>query len=496
MTEFVRRFGRHRRRKSPARNSSGRSEWHGWGIVVVLAAHLSIALLDGLLRGIGVFFLSWRDDFDSSAQATAAVSSILTSVYSFSVLLGGVMTKHCGCRTTGIFGGMLTSVGIFSSHWVKEIYQLYIAAAVLGVGQGVAFNAVTVAVAMHFKSQFKTAYAVAYAGGGVGGIAIPPLLQLLLEAYGWRGAMLVISAIAANLIGLSALCRPPRSERCLHAANTLEVQMRSSFDESVADGSNMRSEDHSVSDADFPEVGESGGERPANSTTDDFTEIDSIKTGSKSVKLTHPLRGFASAVGLDLFVKSYRFTLVCLSTIELGFASYGCSQFIIPRAESTGVAPSSTALLLSMYGVGLLVGRLGNGLLIVCRMSAETASGFCLSMAGVSLLLMNVDSYVSMALATFTQGLTSGAIYTIFIVQIRHYVGLEHFGVAVGLNCIFNGIGGLCGPLISGLLYDVTGSYKTIFYLLAGVYFAGALQTLFFPLLKRLEPGVENTEHR
>ncbi|XP_038054591.1 monocarboxylate transporter 13-like [Patiria miniata] len=349
---------------------------------------------------------------------------------------------------------------------------------------------------MHFKSQFKTAYAVAYAGGGVGGIAIPPLLQLLLEAYGWRGAMLVISAIAANLIGLSALCRPPRSKRCLHAENTLEVQMQSSFDEGKPDGSNVRNEDLSVSDADHLEVGNIAGGRLANSTTDDITEIVSLETGSKSTRLTHHLRHFASAVGSDLFVKSYRFTLVCLLKIELGFASYSCSQFIIPRAEGTGVSPSSAALLLSVFGIGLLLGRLGNGLLIISRLSVETVSGLCLSTAGVSLLLMNVDSYVSMAVASFIQGLTSGAIYTIFIVLTRHYVGLERFSVALGMTCIFTGIGALCGPLISGLLYDVTSSYKTIFYLLAGVYFAGALLTLFFPLLKRLEPGVENTKHR
>ena len=76
----------------------------GWGIVVVLAAHINLAISVGFLRCSGVLYLSWRDTFDTSAKETAAVQSILSSVHGFS----GKRTGH----TLGIYhtSPKLTSV--------------------------------------------------------------------------------------------------------------------------------------------------------------------------------------------------------------------------------------------------------------------------------------------------------------------------------------------------------------------------------------------------
>ncbi|NXW39602.1 MOT13 protein, partial [Phaetusa simplex] len=45
-------------------------------------------------------------------------------------------------------------------------------------------------------------------GASVSGLAPPPLVPLLLETYGWRGALLLPPAISFNLVAAGALLRP------------------------------------------------------------------------------------------------------------------------------------------------------------------------------------------------------------------------------------------------------------------------------------------------
>ncbi|XP_038071092.1 monocarboxylate transporter 6-like [Patiria miniata] len=108
-----------------------------WGIVVVVAAHMSLALIAFCQSSGSVFYLSWRSEFDTNAKETAAISSIMTCVCSFSMFVGGVMTQRCGCKLVGIIGGVLTTLGMLDSVWVQNISQLYLTAVVTGVGLGI-----------------------------------------------------------------------------------------------------------------------------------------------------------------------------------------------------------------------------------------------------------------------------------------------------------------------------------------------------------------------
>ncbi|XP_038050901.1 monocarboxylate transporter 6-like [Patiria miniata] len=179
----------------------------GWGIVVVIAAHVGMAS-SGILRCSGILYLPWMNEFDLSAKETAAIQSFMSSPAGFAVLIGGVLSNRFGCRFTGILGGFLMWLGLFCTYWVNDIVQLYATAAIIGIGMGILVNAASVIITFYFIKRFNVANAVTYAGRGTGMIAIPPLFQLLLDSYGWRGAFLVTSAIMANVILCGVLFRP------------------------------------------------------------------------------------------------------------------------------------------------------------------------------------------------------------------------------------------------------------------------------------------------
>lgn len=45
-------------------------------------------------------------------------------------------------------------------------------------------------------------------GSGIGTFVLAPVVQLLIDLYTWRGALLVLSAFVANLCVCGALLRP------------------------------------------------------------------------------------------------------------------------------------------------------------------------------------------------------------------------------------------------------------------------------------------------
>ncbi|XP_038044489.1 monocarboxylate transporter 12-like [Patiria miniata] len=464
----------------------------GWGIVVVIAAHLSLVIQYGLLRSGGVMYLSWKEDFDTNDKETAAVQSIISSMSCFSGLPAGVLTERFGCRVSGMVGGILMFIGLLCSYWVTDIYQLYITVSIIGAGIGIGYSSAVVAVAIYFKRKYKIAHAIAISGNGMGMIAAPPIFQFLLENFGWRGTFLIASAIAANIVTLSALFRPIRATRKsggnLHSKHQ-HLAVKETGDMSNDDQNSEENYRHS------DDVLQTGLPAEPDKTPNSSTGYVSLTTDSKnSNPILKLLKRLASSLGFHLFVKSYRFFLLCVIRLEFSIAYMGLVLYLVPRAQSVGVAPSSAAILLSILGVGSLLGRLGNGLLVSWKLSAEHVTAILMALAGSSVLLLNFESYYIFAIASFLHGFATGFFYAIVIVLTRQFVGVRKLAVGVGLFLIFSGIGVILGPLLAGWILDLTGdSYQTVFYVGSAVYFICAAQLLILPLLRRVEPGIDTS---
>lgn len=63
-------------------------------------------------------------------------------------------------------------------------------------------------VGCYFRRRKALAYGIAMSGSGIGTFVLAPALQLLIELYSWRGALLILSAFVANLCVCGALLRP------------------------------------------------------------------------------------------------------------------------------------------------------------------------------------------------------------------------------------------------------------------------------------------------
>lgn len=77
-----------------------------------------------------------------------------------------------------------------------------------GLGFALCYTPAIVMVGCYFRQRQALAYGIAMSGSGIGTFVLAPAVQLLIELYSWRGALLVLSAFVANLCVCGALLRP------------------------------------------------------------------------------------------------------------------------------------------------------------------------------------------------------------------------------------------------------------------------------------------------
>ncbi|XP_012312839.1 monocarboxylate transporter 13 isoform X2 [Aotus nancymaae] len=134
----------------------------GWGWMVVLSAFFQSALVFGVLRSFGVFFVEFVAAFEEQASRISWIASI------------GIAVQQFG-----------------SSGWALT------------------FAPTLACLSCYFSRRRSLATGLALTGVGLSSFAFAPLFQWLLSCYAWRGSLLLLSAISLHLVACGALLRPP-----------------------------------------------------------------------------------------------------------------------------------------------------------------------------------------------------------------------------------------------------------------------------------------------
>lgn len=79
------------------------------------------------------------------------------------------------------------------------------------------------------------------------------------------------------------------------------------------------------------------------------------------------------------------------------------------------------------------------------------------------MLLVSVQSHLSIFLASAWVGLNFGGIFALFPSATADYFGSKHFGVNYGWIFTAYGVAGILGPVVGGVLFDVTEQYILAF---------------------------------
>lgn len=180
----------------------------GWGWVVVFASFIVNLIADGITFSFGVIFVEFLNYFGENRGTTAWVGSLFMAMPLLSGPVASFLTDRYGCRKVTIFGAILASVGFIISSTANSMTVLCITFGILaGFGLSLCYVASVVIVAYYFDKKRSFATGLAVCGSGIGTFIFAPLIQLLLDEYGWRGTTLILAGLFLNLVVCGALMR-------------------------------------------------------------------------------------------------------------------------------------------------------------------------------------------------------------------------------------------------------------------------------------------------
>ncbi|XP_072017642.1 monocarboxylate transporter 12-B-like [Amphiura filiformis] len=468
-----------------------------WRWVVVLGSHLCHQLVWGMFRSTGVLLVEWKMHFGTGAAVVSSVASVMSASLLLTGPVAGFLCKRYGCRLVTILGGILVSTGILLGSQARSILHLCISVGgITGMGFSLSYTASAVIPGHYFDKHFALANGISCAGTGVGVMIIPPLVQVLIGYYGWRGAMIVMSTVLMNICVCGAVFRPiPPSAKRTQAisGSTTKIAMNNSN----SNGTELK-EKEDLPNTGFAKLTESSsiGEKDQNGgyikiATIDTSEPDTI-TGKQPFSCSKILVNLFKATGFHIFGKSYRFFVLCLTQMLVGLSFSGVLVHIVNHIGLVCENRSSVevSLILSVIGTGSLVARAGHGFL-VDRHCLTPMIGYSIGIVVGSITILFsplIKGYMWFAVFGAVLGTSIGLNMSLLRVLVKEFLSLKDLAQGIGLSAVvFFGTGDLIGPLLSGWLYDITGNYTVSFFVMGGLLSAAGPLMLLIVLLRRFD---------
>ncbi|XP_058451669.1 monocarboxylate transporter 12 isoform X2 [Malaya genurostris] len=181
----------------------------GWGWVVMIASFLCNTVVDGIVFSAGMFQDPIRLDFGVGKAEVALVSSLLSGFYLITGPFVSALANRWGFRPVTILGAVIASIGFALSYFGNSLGYLYITYGVIG-GIGFCFIYVpsVITVGYYFEKWRALATGIALCGSGVGTFVFAPLSSMLINQFGWKGALLAQSGIILLCAVFGCMFRP------------------------------------------------------------------------------------------------------------------------------------------------------------------------------------------------------------------------------------------------------------------------------------------------
>nr|XP_027204048.1 monocarboxylate transporter 14-like [Dermatophagoides pteronyssinus] len=181
----------------------------GWGWLVVFGSFMLHVIADGIIYSFGLFYYELDKHFGESKTATSMVVSIMNGTTYCIGPIASALTIKFGCRIVTIVGAIFASLGFFLSTFATNIFTLYGTIGICaGFGFGLMYLPAIVIVTSYFEKRRAFATGIAVCGSGIGTAIMSPLIEYIINLYGWKGAMLIISALLINCTIFGALFKP------------------------------------------------------------------------------------------------------------------------------------------------------------------------------------------------------------------------------------------------------------------------------------------------
>jgi MFS family permease len=404
-----------------------RSAFYGWWIVAGSFLILFITVGIGLYAP-PVFLVPLQEHFGWSRAAIASGSAIAAVVSGMVSPLVGAWIDTYGSRKVMTFGALLMGSAFLLLSAMGALWQLYALNALAAVGiTCCAWIPIQTLISNWFDKKRGLAMGVTLTGIGFGGLVMAPLAGLLIVQLGWR---LAFAALGATIL-------------IVVVAVVLAIVRSRPADIGL------------MPDGETAAAGRTGAHDGADLTT--------------GIELGQALR-----TGAFWTLASVHFLWT--------FASLSILGHLVAHLRDVGFASATAAAALGLTVGASVAGR------VIIGYFADSASkrdimAAALAFSGLStVLLLSIQSGGVLPLFVVAYGFALGGIAVLFPLLVGECFGLFAFGKILGLVMIAATLGAAVGPVLTGRVYDVTGSYRFAFMLHVGVFLAAAGAIHFLPL--------------
>src|SRR5215471_1029842 len=392
--------------------------FYGWLLVAV--AFVTMAVGVNARTAFSLLFPAILAEFGWDRGVTAGA-------FSFGFLVSVVVTPFVGRlmdlrgpRIVVELGVLVMGAGLILASLVSEPWQLYLTLGALA-GGGVnclAYTGQSIYLANWFVRRRGLALSIAFSGVGIGSITILPWLAGLIGTAGWRSACVSLGVLLLVLLGPLNLLLKQRPEDI--------------------------------------------GLRP------DGPSLDHTSSGAANV-VDHAWAAVDWTLGRAL--RTRRFWWLVLGYFCALFSWYAVQVHQTKYLIEVGFEPSRAAWALGLVSLVAVPGQIALGHLSdrVGREWVWMIGNLGFVVCYLSLIgLRSTPTPMLLYLMVFAQGtLGYGLTSVMGPIPAEIFEG-RHYGSIFGTLMVAAILGGAAGPWITGVLYDVTGTYSIAFWIAAG----------------------------
>jgi MFS family permease len=391
-----------------------------YGYIIVGCCFLIIAISFGTSYSFGTFFNALLQDFGWSRAVTSIGYSVSQITAGIVGIFTGRLTDRFGPRPTIIICGLSLALGCFLMSFVNTTWQLNLFYGFfVGAGFGGVMIPAMATVSRWFVRNQGLMTGIMVSGTGFGTTIMPLVATALLSAYNWRTSFVIIAAIAVAVIIPSALFLKR-----------------------------------------------------------DPSKIGQVALGANDHKSSHK---FPTVSGLTFkeTVRTPYFWIIFLIYLQIGFFVQSVMLHIVPHAKSLGIDSGSAALILSCIGVGGICGRIILGGLSD-RIGVKYTLLIALGIALLAFVWLQISNQLWMLFVFgVIYGFAYGALIALQALLGAKMFGLLSVGTIVGVIVFAYTFGGSIGPIVTGYIFDKTGSYSLAFLIFTLLSTAGVILTFF-----------------
>lgn len=397
-----------------------------YGYNIVAAGFLIQAVSIGAMFTYGVFFKELQQEFGWSRAFISGASSFAFFVMGAGASIAGALNDRIGPRIILTVTGISQGLGYLLMSQMDMSWQIYLFYGLL-VGLGFSTHDVITlsTVARWFVKYRGLMSGIVKVGTGAGQFIIPLVAAALIPVYGWRKSYIILGCfVLLVLVTVAQLMkRDPR-------------------------------------------------------------KIGLLPDGNKKDAASGTMHADDGGLSLREALKTWQFRGICLSEFAVFFCIFTVIVHIVPHALDKGIKPAVAASVLSTIGAVSMLGRFvmgavndkigGKRSLIIC---------FLIMISGL-ILLQFAQSLWIFFLFAFVYGFAHGGLFTIMSPTIAEFFGMGSHGQLFGSVLFVGTIGATIGPILTGYVFDISGTYRAAFLALTIFAVAGLIPILFLRRIK------------